>query len=241
MNTNKIVPIFLLFFSFFLSSETLTISTIEGSPISDIASLILEEIYDRAGLELKIVSMPALRATREAIWGNTDGETHRVFSYGELHPELVIISESYYTIETVLFTQKDNPALHAERGSLYRYSFSILKGVEKSIELTKGYDQVSEFVTSDKIMEFLSLGRTDFALLSKLNGISVINRLKLEGISIYTPPLEITSLYHYLNKEHSHLVPLLEQTIRELKESGKLDEIIKRAEEQVMGRLIPVD
>jgi hypothetical protein len=36
-------------------------------------------------------------------------------------------------------------------------------------------------------------------------------------------------------------VPLLEQTIRELKESGKLDEIIKRAEEQVMGRLIPVD
>jgi len=224
-----------------LYAQILTVSTIEGSPISEISTLILEEIYERAGLGLNVISMPALRANFESTSGKTDGETHRVSSYGTANPELIIIPESYYSIETVLFTQKENPALHAGIESLSHYSFSILKGVKKSIELTSGYPHVYEFETSDLMMRFLSLKRVDFALLSKLNGISVINRLGMKGIVTYSPPLEITKLYHYLHKKHSHLIPQLENTIRDLKDSGELIEITNRAEAQVMGVLMDDD
>ena len=233
----KISCIFILFSSV-LWAETLTVSTIEGSPVSDIASLILQEIYNRAGLNLNVIPMPALRATVESTGGNIDGETHRVLSYGTKHPDLILVSEPYYNIETVLFTQKDNPALHVDKESLTQYRISILKGVVKALELTKNYREVIEFDTSDQMMQFLSLRRTDFALLSRLNGISVINRLGIRGLVTYSPPLEITILYHYLHKSHSDLVPLLEKTIRELRDSGELEEITARAETRIMGRIM---
>lgn len=238
METKKLTIVFLVIFPFFIPAESLTISTIEGSPVSEIACLILEEIYAKVGIDINIISLPALRATIESTSGNIDGETHRVFSYMKSHPEVNIVQESYYSIETVLFTQKSNPALYASVETLPLYSFSILKGVEKSIELTHGFSHVQEFDTADRMMQFLSLGRIDFALLSKLNGISVLNRLELDGIEIYSPPLEITELYHYLHKSHSDLIPLLEKTIRNMKNSGELRGIIQNAEKKVMGSLV---
>lgn len=220
----------LLFSSMNLQAQTLTISTIEGSPVSFVSSYILREIYKKAGLDLEIISMPATRATIQSTTGATDGETHRVKSYGNIHPELLIVQPSYYCIDTVLFAQKGSDALQADLEEISRYRVAILKGVKNAIELTEGFADIQEFETSLQMMQFLALGRTDYVLLSHLNGNSVLKDNKIENITVYDPPIERTCLYHYLHISHSDLIPKLERTIKELKESGELEEITRRAE-----------
>lgn len=232
-NVKLILPLFFLSL-FSLTGETYRVSTIEGSPISEICTLVLQEIYKKAGHELEVLPMPAARATRESTTGKIDGETHRVSTYGRVHPELLIIPVPYYSIDTNLFTQADHPAMGKEFDELRDYRFAILKGVRKSAELTVGYPYVQEFETSELMLRFIELGRADFAILSRLNGLSIINKLGLEGIVPFEPPIEVTDLYHYVHESHYKLIPLLEETIREMDRTGELEEVIRRYETVVM-------
>lgn len=79
-------------------------------------------------------------------------------------------------------------------------------------------------------MRFLGLERVDYALVSRLNGMSILNKLGIEGIKVYDPPLEKTCLYHYLHESKSYLIPQLEKVIAALEESGELEQLIREAE-----------
>lgn len=235
MNNIKRLAVILFLFPFSLHAERIKVSTIEGSPVSRICSLILTEIYNEAGFELEVIEMPAVRATVESTEGTISGETHRVLTYGDSHPELIMVPFSYYSVDSVLFTLADHPARFMAPEDLTSYRFAILKGVKKSLELTAGYDKVTEFENSDSLIQFLHMKRADFALLSRLHGLSLVEKHGFENIVVYDPPLEVTQLYHYLHNSQSHLVPLIEETMEELSRSGELDKIIKMAELKVMG------
>lgn len=220
---------------FSLNSEPLTISTIEGSPVSDICSMIIRDIYEKAGLEITIVPMPAVRATSESTAGKIDGETHRIEAYGDKHEELLIVPFSYYSIDTNLFTQQNNPAAGKSLSELSDYKFVILKGVSQSQELTRGFPRVQEFEDSETMIRFLMMKRADFAILSRLHGMEVLKELRADDIIPLEPPVDETRLYHYVHKKHGDLVPLLMKTMKEMEQSGELAEIIRRAEEEVTG------
>lgn len=234
MYCKKIPAILLLLLSVSLYSQTVRVATIEGSPVSTICSMILTEIYREAGYELEVIAMPAVRATKESTEGSIDGETHRISTYGGKHPELIMVPFSYYSVDTVLFSLADHPARHLPPDQLNRYRFAILKGVERSRELTEGFEIVTEFEDSETMLHFLKLERADFALLSRLHGISLIEKNGLDGIVAYEPPLEKTELYHYLHKSQSHLIPELVETMENLSRSGKLDRIITMIENIVL-------
>ncbi|MBN2657145.1 MAG: transporter substrate-binding domain-containing protein [Spirochaetales bacterium] len=235
MLKNIILIAAFVFASFSLQSEPLTISTIEGSPVSDICSIILTGIYEKAGLEISIVPMPAVRATSESAAGKIDGETHRVLAYGDNHEDLRIVPFSYYSIDTNLFTQRNNPAAGKNMSELSSYKFAILKGVRQSQELTKGFTQVQEFEDSETLIRFLMLRRADFAILSRLHGMEILEKLSADEIVVLEPPIDETKLYHYLHRKHEDLVPLLKRTMEEMAESGELAQLIRRAEAEVTG------
>jgi len=234
---NKILILGLLILSPLTArGEPLVISTIEGSPVSEICSLILRDIYSQAGLELIIIPMPAARATIESTTGKIDGESHRVEAYGDIHRELLIIPQSYYSIDTHLFTQRGHPDRDKRVDELGDYIFAILKGVRQSQELTSGLPRVQVFESSEVMIRFLMLGRADFAILSRLHGMEIIEKLGAENLIPVEPPLVKTLLFHYVHQKNAHLIPLLERTIREMRLSGALEESIRRAEEEVTGK-----
>lgn len=227
--------LFILTLPVLIYSETLKISTIEGSPVSEICSIILTGIYEQAGLELEILTMPATRATKELTTGAIDGETHRIITYNEIYPQLLIVPLSYYSIDTVLYTQENNPARYVPVEDFPKFSFAILKGVKRAAELTENFPNVKEFDTSDIMMRFLELERTDFALISRINGNFIIKDLEIKGLVHREPPVERTFLYHFLHYRHRNLVPVLEETISRMGKSGELEELVKRAESRVLG------
>lgn len=222
-----------LIFPSFLSGKTVRLTTIEGSPVSEICSRILKEVFLKAGLEMEVTAMPNLRAARESSSGNFDGETHRISSYGDSHPELVQVPFSYYSIDTNLFSLAGS-CPQGGMDNLKEYRFAILKGVAASRRLTDGFSRVQEFEDSSEMMRFLLLGRTDFVILSRIHGLSVIKEIGAAGIVTCEPPIDKTELFLYLNRSVSGLVPLIEKTMGEMSRSGELAAVIKNAETAVM-------
>lgn len=52
-----------------------------------------------------------------------------------------------------------------------------------------------------------------------------VNKLGLDSIRILSPPLERLPLYHYLHEKHKDLVPKVDEIIRDMAESGELDDL----------------
>ena len=50
---------------------------------------------------------------------------------------------------------------------------------------------------------------------------------KIGGMVVLKPPIEVVTLYHYLNVEHRRLVPKIEKILIELNDSGKTKDIIR--------------
>lgn len=227
----------LLLVSKFLIAETITISTVEGLPLSDICSHIIEKVYEKAGYELKIIPMPPARATFEVTTGRIDGETHRIGSYGEDHPSLIQVPFSYYSIQVVLYTNMDNPARYASIEDLPLYRYAILRGIKNSKDLTAEFPNVQEVDDSLTMFKLLLLNRTDFAVTSNIFGDAFLHKNGIEGITTHQIPLQNTDLYHYLHIDHADIVPIIYRTMRDMAASGELDLIIKEAERLILESL----
>ncbi len=229
----KLLLLCLFIFSHSLYSNNITISTVEGLPLSDICSYILQKVYDKAGYELEIRSMPPARATFESTSGRVDGETHRIESYGESHPELIKVPFPIYSIEISLFTISDNPARYATKKDFPQYRFTILRGIKNSKDLTSSFLHVNEVDNAMTMFQLLQMGRTDFAVMSNIYGKAFLEKSKIDGIITHDIPLQVTDMFHYLHKDHADLVPIIDKTLRDLSTSGELVQIKLDAEEQV--------
>lgn len=229
------IPILILLISLSLKAETIRISTVEGLPLSEICSYILERVYEKAGLELEIVPMPPARAIRESTSGRIDGETHRIESYGDNNPELVRVPFSHYSIQVILYTDFDNPARLSTYDEFPQYRFSILRGIKNSKELTSGFPNVHIVDDAMTMFQLLKLGRIDFAVTSNIFGDSFLRRNGIDGIVAHSTPLQTTELYHYLHKDHSEVASIIDKTLRKMDASGELDRIKKEAEKIVSG------
>ena len=62
------------------------------------AELVYTEVFRRMGYSLVYVGYPAKRSSYMSDSGKAAGEIHRVFSYGEKHPNLIRVDEPHNSI-----------------------------------------------------------------------------------------------------------------------------------------------
>jgi len=48
----------------------------------------------------------------------------------------------------------------------------------------------------------------------------------MDCLRVNEPPLVVVPLYHYLNRRHAALVPLITAELRAMRESGEIDRIL---------------
>ena len=85
------------------------------------------------------------------------------------------------------------------------------------------------------MFKLLQRSQVDIALTSYIDGIQVLEKLKLEKEIMVSEPLAGFKLYHYIHKDHQALVSTVDNIIKRLENSGKLAEIIARAERAVLN------
>jgi len=78
-----------------------------GTPTVGFKSIYFDKLYKEAfrrmGIKFKLKLLPAARASMEADKGQTDGDPYRIYSYADIHPNLIRIEESPFSIKFSAF------------------------------------------------------------------------------------------------------------------------------------------
>lgn len=212
------------------SQTTLVLNTANDSPNATddhkgIGDRFLTEAFRRMGVLLQIVRLPSERALVNANEGTDDGNFARVEGIDKIYPNLVRVPEEITKFEFMAFSRK--PAFKIEGwDSLKPYNVGIITGwkiLEKNVTGTKSLTKVSD---AEILFGLLAKDRIDIAVYDRRQGLLVLHKENMADAFILEPPLAVNSMYLYLNKKHSDLVPKLTEALRAMKKDGTYQNIV---------------
>ena len=203
-------------------------------PIAGISARVLAEAYKRIDIDIEFVELPAERSLLQSNGGVLDGEVNRVVGIDQTYANLIRIPVPVNYFESVVFTKTQQFTVNGW-DSLKPYSIAIRIGAKFAENRTKGME-VGKFVTYDKVFMLVSKSRFDICITSRITGLYQINKHNLVGVKALEPPLETFHLYHYLNKKHELLVPMITASLHKMEQEGA---ILKERERFIAELLKP--
>jgi len=202
--------------------SALTISVLENSPSSQIYSKILKEIYKRAEVPLEFVTMPTQRSLVQSSNGLIDGELVRIYKVGDLYPTLIRVPTPYTFFESTAFSKIPDVLPEEGWNGLRDYRIGMVRGMKHAEWGLKDIESVVAVNITKQLFDMLEYGRIDIAVTSRVSGLYFIKEFDLEPLYVVEPALQNHDLYHYLHEKNKKYIPILDETIRAMKESGEL-------------------
>lgn len=136
----------------------------------------------------------------------------------------------YYSLETTVFSIRWSKIDVNSMADLINYRVGVVRGVKHTELATVGHPDLLVCESSEKLFDQLLKGRIDIALTNRIDGIKSITKLDAGSFIVADEAIAKLDLYHYLHIGHEELVPTVNNTILDMKESGELEEIIANAE-----------
>jgi len=224
-----------IFFTNVSSAPKYNYVSISGLAEQEVAKKILPEIYKSLGIEINIESVPGERAKNLSTSGQKDGETLRIFSFGEKNPMLLRVPTAYSSLETMPFFIKGKNIVINSKKDLEKYNVVIVRGVQHTKDMTEGLTKVHVIDDSEQMMKFLESGRADVALTNTINGLKTLKKLNLTGVEHSPKPLDVLNLYHYIHEKNKDLVPKVDEAIKKMKNSGELKKLRDKHEKNFLN------
>jgi len=222
---------FLFSLSLFVACSTqaesrLSINTGFKAPVSDIYRLIIEDLFERAGLLVDFREVSAERSLTLANDGVDDGDCCRILEITSTYKDLVRVPVPVIEIDFVSFFKGASLKL-AGTGywqALKPFEVGVVSGW-KILEfgLQKHPPRKLYTLSSPKsLFEMLERDRIQVATIGRLVGYRAILDMQLTGLHVAEPPLVSRPLYLYLNKRHVDLVPQLTRQLQAMQDEGVL-------------------
>lgn len=201
----------------------LRFARIENIPDQFVGGEILKVVYSRLNVPIELVDLPAKRALVDSSEGRLDGEVHRNVNVQKQYPTLLMLRPAINYIEPSVFSTKYRFPVSGW-DSIKDYNIGIVHGVGTSEDGTRGMKNVLAVTTLGQLMQVLAMDRIDVAVSDSFSGLVAVKQLGLEGrITVLTPPLQKTEIYHFLHEKHRALMPKVESMLREMQASGELE------------------
>ncbi len=200
----------------------------------NIAALVLEEIYRREGWVMRSTPLPATRANALALAGEVDGEVGRIQAYAEKNPTLLQVKPALYYLETVAFARKGIKLTNRE--SLAPYRVGVVRGIEHARMAAATAKRIEAVSTYEQMFRMLEAGHIDVAIDSGANGKRVLHKLGLNDIQA-VGTLARLDLFHLLHPRQALVADKIGKQIKLLKETGELDKLVSKAENQIIRSL----
>lgn len=231
------LPAYILIVSVLLTqpsrAEEYHFVSISGLYEQQVGQIIVSQIYKNLGIDISITHMPGNRAILETVSGRMDGEIMRIESYGRDHPQVLRVPTPYYNLATMVFYKKGSGIVVNSAEDLAKYSVLKVRGVKHTNNITAGLTNVYDYDDTESMLKALDKNRDNVALTHTGDGLFVIEKYQIANIEHRVKPLSVWPLYHYVHKKNAHLVEKVDRIIREMKASGELDKLTKRAEKKV--------
>jgi len=200
----------------FAQQKTYVISYSPGTVFHSLVRDRVKVVYERAGLSVEFVPLPHKRSLQHANEGLIDAEVGRIPNVERKYLNLRRVNVNLINL---------TGAAYVATPTIEKYSDDLLDTEQVGIVLgvqwcqKKMQDRPStKLTTYDALFEMLLLNRVNLVLATTASAESVLynSTQDWKGIRRLEPPIFTAPIYHYVHKKNEHLIPLLEQTIRDL-------------------------
>jgi len=244
---NTVVVCLVLCFSLACNSDAagqpakLVLNSIYSSPItssdkSGFLDLLYKELFRRLNIPFEIQALPGERSLTNANEGIDDGEVCRIAALTKSYTNLVCTTEPVMQYQHVVFSRSAQFKVTGPE-SLNPYDVGIVTGW-KIVELNTRLNRSRIMLDSpEQLFQMLDQGRVEVAVLERMMGMEMLNKLRISGVNILSPPLLTGDWHLFLHKRHSALIPRIDRELRTMKKDGSYDRIMR----EVMGRYIKGD
>jgi hypothetical protein len=219
----KPIFILLLLFSLIVEARVYTFSGGEDNTVMLIASKVLQKAYAKAGIEMEVLFLPLEESLQRSNSGQTDGELVRIKKITQLYPNLRQVPVEIISVEAIAFSK--NTSLNIKQWSdLKGHKLTIVKG-------TKFIEQATKNIPKEVVLSFkeafdaLAQDKTEILVIPKLAGLRLYYSHEYDNIKPVSAALTRLSLYHFVHKKNSHLIPIITPVLQEMKKSGEIDYI----------------
>lgn len=203
-------------------------------------TLIYREAFRRLGIPVQFEHYSLARRAALVEEGVIDGETSRIYSYGDSRPNLVRVEESLADLVFSFFTA--NPSLRLARiedmrGTGYRVEYR--RGIllcETAVKGVVAAEQISDVLTQGQGLKKLIAGRTDLYCDLEVYVLQELQQPEFKGANVR----KVVSIgktvptYPYVNKKHAELAPRLAAVLKQMKAEG-LIEVYRKQVERDLG------
>lgn len=209
-----------------------------GTVVGRWGRLLYAEISRRMGVPIEVQTFPMQRRSELADAGLIDGETSRIYSYAEAHPNLIRVEEFFANLRFALYTA--TPDLRIQRlgdlsagNLLVDYRRGILM-CEKALKPLLPDDRLSTVTDGLQGIRKLIAGRSDVYCDLELSARTALNDPSLKGAAAVRKLFDLGNIptYPYLHKKHAALAPRMAAVIKQMNAEGLVEAYQRQAERE---------
>ncbi len=187
-----------------------------------------DEIGERIGTDIILVSLPSIRALVDLKSGKIDGDFSRVTGFGNDIPGLIQILEPINSHPYIAYATRSDITINGWE-SLTQYKVAYLRGW-KVIELNLGsiHQNLYPTNTPESGLNFMISGRVDIFINIPfiMDNLLKSDDFKDKQITALQPPIDFLHVYIYLSAEHANLAIRIGNALKMMKEDGTHKKIL---------------
>ncbi|MFW7379030.1 MAG: substrate-binding periplasmic protein [Oligoflexus sp.] len=183
----------------------------------------VQKVYRSVGMDVEFLVFPGRRALIESSKGHVDAELSRIYEIGLEYKSLARVPTPIFQFAATVFSKNKNLKI-TNWQVLKPLRIGIMSGMRFSENNVAGFPDVTVVETPERLFRLLEADRVDVVIFSRVNGLCMINELGLAAkIFALNPPLENIDAYHYVHENHRHLIPLLDEAVKEIMKKERLE------------------
>ena len=180
----------------------------------------VREAYRRIGIDAKFTPRSCLRSLIEANRGMFSGDVARIQGASQDFSNLNATQFPALKIEGIAITNSVTRPI-TSIDDLKGLRIGIVRGELYTHKWTKSLNTHTA-TSSLQLVKMILKGRIDVAVVIKRDWDLLINTQEFadKSLTVIGPSLFREDLYHYVHNDHSHLLPVLNQTFKRMWETG---------------------
>lgn len=181
---------------------------------------IFDELSQRLGFSYEYAQYPPSRLSLLTESGELDGELFKTYAYGESRSYLSRVPTSY--ISQTLEVYSSSQTIRIETWEdMSEYTLALKRGIQAIEGPVALYLNEADIVGLNDMVScvsFVEKGRADLTVLSDF----IANQMKHEGnLNLHlVGKLDEIEMYFYLGSSYDEYIPLIDETLRQMKDEG---------------------
>ena len=183
----------------------------------------LQTVYNEVGYDVELKRYPVKRTYVEADFDKIDGILLSTDSVLKKYKNLVVVPVPLNSVDLTVFSITKDFVVDGP-SSLKNYRIGILRGYLLSDAITR--DMKRQIVDDYKsLFTILKMGRVDVVIaLRKETTRFLAANPTFKPVKTLHPPLFSIPMYHFLNKKHDHLIPMIVPVMKRMINEKVLEE-----------------